>query len=85
MAAPTLQKMFGGVVPGGIITITPGTPIQIISNLKLATGDAGIRKVADAALFGDLPPDRHFSRCLSERRGVCELWQLRRQRQPDGV
>ncbi len=44
MAAPTLQKMFGGVVPGGIITITPGTPIQITSNLKLATGDAGSGK-----------------------------------------
>ena len=61
MAAPTLQKMFGGVVPGGIITITPGTPIQINQNVKTCHWRCRVWKVADAALFGDLPPDRHFS------------------------
>lgn len=35
MAAPALQKAFGGVVPGGVITITPGTPIQVTANLAL--------------------------------------------------
>ncbi len=35
MAAPNLQKMFGGVVPGGVITITPGTPIQVTANLSI--------------------------------------------------
>lgn len=35
MAAPSLQKMFGGVVPGGVITITPGTPIPVTANLEL--------------------------------------------------
>ena len=39
MAAPTLHKMFGGVVPGGVITITPGTPIPIIQNIAQASGD----------------------------------------------
>lgn len=38
MAAPQLQKMFGGVVPGGVITITPGTPIKVTANMKLASG-----------------------------------------------
>jgi len=37
MAPPKLQKMFGGVVPGGVITITAGTPISVISNLALAS------------------------------------------------
>lgn len=49
MAAPTLQKMFGGVVPGGIITITPGTPIPIIANILQATGDAGSGKTKTPA------------------------------------
>lgn len=40
MAAPRLQKMFGGVVPGGVITITPGTPIQVTSNLQPASGSS---------------------------------------------
>lgn len=31
-----LSKMFGGVVPGGVITITPGTPIAVTSNLNLS-------------------------------------------------
>ena len=35
MAAPTLKKSFGGVMPGGVITITPGTPIKVSSNLSL--------------------------------------------------
>ncbi len=35
MAAPTLQKMFGGVVPGGVITVIPGTPIKITNNLSI--------------------------------------------------
>lgn len=39
MAAPTLQKMFGGVVPGGIITITPGTPIKVTANIVQPTAN----------------------------------------------
>lgn len=35
MAAPTLNKMFGGVVPGGVLTITSGTPVQVTANLDL--------------------------------------------------
>lgn len=38
MAAPQLQKMFGGVVPGGIITVVPGTPTKVTANLNPATG-----------------------------------------------
>ena len=29
----SVQKMFGGVVPGGVITITPGTPQKVTANL----------------------------------------------------
>ena len=35
MAAPQITKGYGGVVPGGVITITPGTPIKITANLNL--------------------------------------------------
>jgi hypothetical protein len=41
MAAPSLNKMFGGVVPGGVITLTPGTPIKVTSNLNLSSGNVG--------------------------------------------
>jgi len=41
MAAPQLQKMFGGVVPGGVITVTPGAPQKVTANLSLATGNQG--------------------------------------------
>lgn len=41
MSAPNLQKMFGGVVPGGVITITPGTPIKVTANLSLSAGNKG--------------------------------------------
>lgn len=35
MAAPQITKAFGGVVPGGIITVTQGTPQKVTSNLNL--------------------------------------------------
>lgn len=42
MAAPSLQKMFGGVVPGGIITITPGTPIKVTTNISQPTANQSL-------------------------------------------
>ncbi|HWF62947.1 MAG TPA: hypothetical protein VN666_21925 [Nitrospira sp.] len=42
MVAPNFQKMFGGVVPGGVITITPATPIKVTANLKLASGSQSL-------------------------------------------
>lgn len=30
-----ITKAFGGVVPGGVITVTPATPIQLTINLAL--------------------------------------------------
>lgn len=47
MAGPNLQKMFGGVVPGGVITVTPGTPIPVTTNLKLAKGSVTLNGPAN--------------------------------------
>jgi hypothetical protein len=41
MAAPTINKAIGGVTPLGIITITPGTPIQVTSNLGISDTNFG--------------------------------------------
>ena len=35
MAVPQITKGFGGVVPGGVITVIPGTPQKVTSNLNL--------------------------------------------------
>lgn len=35
MAFPALQKAFGGVIPGGAITIASGTPVAVTVNLAL--------------------------------------------------
>ena len=35
MAFPAVTKAIGGVTPGGVITINPGTPIQVTANLGL--------------------------------------------------
>lgn len=42
MAAPNFQKMFGGVVPGGVITITPGTPIKVTANIQQPTANTSL-------------------------------------------
>jgi len=52
MAAPVINKMFGGVVPGGVLTVTSGTPVQVTANLVLSTGNssAGNTKTAPYAV-----------------------------------
>lgn len=37
-----VQKMFGGVVPGGIITVTPGVPIKVTANITQPTANTNV-------------------------------------------
>ena len=73
MAAPNLQKMFGGVVPGGVIVVTPGTPIKVTSNLALASGNQKSRQSPDCSLHSQLSTDRFLPRRYAFGRDIREL------------